>query len=52
MFGSDNRHLIDKARRELGYAPQVPLREGIRLAVAWYRQNTMLLVVPQPEPAV
>jgi len=38
LFGTDNRHAIDKARRELGYAPQVPLTEGIRLAAAWYEQ--------------
>jgi nucleoside-diphosphate-sugar epimerase len=39
LFGTDNRHAIDKARRELGYRPQVPLREGVRLAAAWYRQQ-------------
>jgi nucleoside-diphosphate-sugar epimerase len=38
LFGTDNRHAIDKARRELGYTPQVPLTEGIRLAAAWYGQ--------------
>jgi nucleoside-diphosphate-sugar epimerase len=32
LFGTDNRHAIDKARRELGYAPRVPLHEGVRLA--------------------
>ena len=37
LFGTDNRHAIDKARRELGYAPQVTIREGIHLAAAWYR---------------
>lgn len=39
IFGADNRHSIDKARRELGYAPKTPVREGIRLAAAWYRQR-------------
>ena len=38
LFGTDNRHAIDKAGRELGYTPQVPLAEGIRLAAAWYEQ--------------
>jgi nucleoside-diphosphate-sugar epimerase len=38
LFGTDNRHAIDKAGRELGYTPQVPLTEGIRLAAAWYKQ--------------
>jgi nucleoside-diphosphate-sugar epimerase len=36
VFGTDNRHSIDKARRELGYAPQVTIREGIRQAAEWY----------------
>jgi nucleoside-diphosphate-sugar epimerase len=38
LFGTDNRHAIDKARRELGYTPRVSLREGLRLAAAWYRE--------------
>jgi nucleoside-diphosphate-sugar epimerase len=37
LFGTDNRHSIDKARRELDYQPEVPVREGIRRAAAWYR---------------
>ena len=37
LFGNNNRHSIDKARRELGYAPRVSLHEGVRLAAAWYR---------------
>ena len=36
LFGTDNRHAIDKARRELGFAPRVPIREGVRLATQWY----------------
>jgi nucleoside-diphosphate-sugar epimerase len=36
LFGSDNRHAIGRARRELGYAPKVPVREGLRLAARWY----------------
>jgi nucleoside-diphosphate-sugar epimerase len=39
IFGADNRHSIDKARRELGYSPAVPMLEGIRRAAAWYRQE-------------
>jgi nucleoside-diphosphate-sugar epimerase len=37
LFGTDNRHAIDKARRELGYAPRLVLEDGVRLAAAWYR---------------
>jgi nucleoside-diphosphate-sugar epimerase len=51
LFGTDNRHDIDKARRELGYTPQVPLLEGVRLAAAWYRQTFMVPTVRQPEIA-
>ena len=29
---------ISRARAELGYAPQVPLREGIERTLAWYRE--------------
>lgn len=30
---------ISRARRELGYAPQVDLREGIRRTLGWYREQ-------------
>ncbi len=36
MYGSDNRHAIDKARRELGYAPRVSIREGVHVTAGWY----------------
>lgn len=36
LFGTDNRHSIDKARAELGYSPRMPLREGIHQATEWY----------------
>jgi nucleoside-diphosphate-sugar epimerase len=36
LFGTDNRHSVDKARHELGYRPEVGLREGVRLAASWY----------------
>jgi nucleoside-diphosphate-sugar epimerase len=39
FFGTDNRYAIGKARSELGYSPQVDLREGIRLAARWYQQQ-------------
>ncbi len=41
LYGTDNRHSIDKARTELGYAPQVSIREGVQRACAWYRQHYM-----------
>jgi nucleoside-diphosphate-sugar epimerase len=39
LYGTDNRHSIEKARRELGYAPAVGVREGVRLACAWYQDQ-------------
>jgi len=33
---------IDKARRELGYEPRVPLDEGLRRTGQWYRENGYL----------
>lgn len=39
ILGGDNRISIDKARRDLGYVPQVSIREGVRLTADWYRQR-------------
>lgn len=36
FLGTSSRHSNEKARRELGFAPQVPLREGVRRAADWY----------------
>jgi nucleoside-diphosphate-sugar epimerase len=41
MLGTDNKHSVEKARRELGYEPQVDLREGISLAAAWFNAGGM-----------
>jgi nucleoside-diphosphate-sugar epimerase len=42
LFGTDNRHAIDKAQRELGYTPHVAIRDGVRLAAAWYRTQDQM----------
>ena len=39
FFGTDNRYAIGKARRELGYSPQIDLRDGVRNTAMWYRQR-------------
>src|SRR5579864_1888466 len=41
MFGSDNKHSIEKARRELGFEPKVDLRAGIKLAAEWFNAGGM-----------
>lgn len=33
---------IEKAKRELGYRPQIELREGMRKTVEWCRENDLL----------
>jgi dTDP-glucose 4,6-dehydratase len=40
-LGHDDRYALDdrRIRDELGYAPQVPLEEGLAETVAWYRDN-------------
>jgi nucleoside-diphosphate-sugar epimerase len=37
LLGAENRFDISRARRELGFCPQVPLAEGVRRSIAWYR---------------
>ncbi len=41
MFGTDTRHSVEKARRELGYEPKVSIQEGIRLAAEWFNTGGM-----------
>lgn len=41
MFGTDNRHSVEKARRELSFEPKVDLREGIKLAAEWFNAGGM-----------
>jgi nucleoside-diphosphate-sugar epimerase len=36
FLGTASETAIQRAQRELGYAPQVDLHDGIRLAAAWY----------------
>ncbi|GAC1383443.1 MAG: NAD-dependent epimerase/dehydratase family protein [Ktedonobacteraceae bacterium] len=41
MFGSDNKHSVEKARCELGFEPKVDLHEGIKLAAEWFNSGGM-----------
>ncbi|MDP9344751.1 MAG: NAD-dependent epimerase/dehydratase family protein [Actinomycetota bacterium] len=40
LLGGENRFIISRARRELMFAPQVDLAEGIRRSVEWYRASS------------
>jgi len=51
LFGTDNRHSIEKARRDLGYTPQVSIREGIRRSAEWYRAQQKVQSAPMPMSA-
>jgi nucleoside-diphosphate-sugar epimerase len=42
FFRKDRAFDISKARRELGYAPRVDVREGIRRTAGWYREQGLL----------
>jgi nucleoside-diphosphate-sugar epimerase len=50
FFGTDNRYSIANARRELGYTPRVALRDGVRLAAAWYRERDSERFTRMPAP--
>ena len=39
FLGTNNRYAIARARGELGYVPRVDLRDGVRLAAAWYLER-------------
>jgi nucleoside-diphosphate-sugar epimerase len=41
LLGGENRFSIERARRELGFSPQIPLAEGVRRSVEWYRAAYM-----------
>jgi nucleoside-diphosphate-sugar epimerase len=42
FFLAERTYTIDRARRVLGFAPRVTLREGIRETVEWYRAVRLL----------
>jgi nucleoside-diphosphate-sugar epimerase len=37
LLGGENRFIISRARRELGFSPHVGLAEGVKRSVEWYR---------------
>jgi nucleoside-diphosphate-sugar epimerase len=48
MFGTDNKHSVEKARRELGFEPKVDLRAGIKLAAEWFNALSYKPFFPRP----
>ncbi len=47
LQGGDQQFSIDKARRELGYAPQFNIQRGVAEGVKWYRSLSQGLRTPQ-----
>lgn len=39
LLGGENRFVISRARRELGFTPAVDLSDGVRRSVEWYRET-------------
>ena len=37
LLGGDNRFRVDRARAELGFAPEVGLADGVKYGIEWYR---------------
>lgn len=42
FFSEDRRFTTARAERELGYRPQVDLRDGVARTIAWYRAKGLL----------
>jgi nucleoside-diphosphate-sugar epimerase len=42
FFTKDRAFDISKAKKELGYAPKVPLTEGLTRTAGWYKENGLL----------
>lgn len=39
LLGGENRFVIARARRELGFSPQVSLADGVRQSAEWFRNT-------------
>lgn len=48
VLGGENRFIINRARSELGFIPQVSLTEGVRKGIAWYRATRWAGARPAP----
>lgn len=42
FFTKDRAFDISKARRELGYSPEVPLEDGLKRTAEWYKKEDLL----------
>ena len=42
LFISDKVLSLEKAKRELGYEPKIPIQQGIRETLQWYREEGLI----------
>ncbi len=42
FFTKDRAFDISKAKKELGYKPQVSLKEGLKITAKWYKENNLI----------
>ena len=42
FFTKDRAFDISKAKKDLGYKPQVSLKEGLRITAKWYKENNLI----------
>jgi nucleoside-diphosphate-sugar epimerase len=50
LYGADNQISIDKARRDLGYAPQMSIRSGVQATATWYLKQDSFSLRETPTP--
>jgi nucleoside-diphosphate-sugar epimerase len=50
LYGADNRISIDRAARELGYAPEISVRDAVVSACRWYQDSEREMPSPAAEP--
>src|SRR5262249_24681298 len=43
LLGGENQFGIDKARKELGFAPRISLSDGVRTSVQWFSNDCAAL---------
>lgn len=50
LYGADNRISVDRARRELGYVPEISVSEAVVSACRWYQDSERTMPSPTPAP--
>jgi nucleoside-diphosphate-sugar epimerase len=51
MFGSENRLVVERAGRELGWTPRGSVRDALRLAAEWWARDASFPARAAPSPS-